>query len=136
ADDGIRVFRVTGVQTCALPILPTSRPGPAGATDPGAPGGRRVPHLAIAAVAVAALAAALRLPALGEYWLNPDEGIYYSVIAWPDLARRQAEIAENAHPPFFYHLLWAWSRVSMEFAWLRALAALAGCVAVLAFLLL
>jgi len=95
-----------------------------------------VPHLAIAAVAVAALAAALRLPALGEYWLNPDEGIYYSVIAWPDLARRQAEIAENAHPPFFYHLLWAWSRVSMEFAWLRALAALAGCVAVLAFLLL
>lgn len=82
------------------------------------------------------LAAALRLPGLGEYWLNPDEGIYYSVIAWPDLARRNAEIAANAHPPLYYHLLWLWSRVSMDIAWLRVPAALAGTAAVAATYLL
>src|SRR5690606_40706295 len=27
AEDGIRVFHVTGVQTCALPILPLALPG-------------------------------------------------------------------------------------------------------------
>ncbi len=85
---------------------------------------------------VVALAAALRFSGLAEFWLNPDEGIYYSVIAWPDLAQRQAEIAANAHPPLFYHLLWLWSRVSMEFAWLRALPAIAGTVSVLGVFLL
>lgn len=88
------------------------------------------------AAAVVALAAGLRFFGLGEYWLNPDEGIYYSVIAWPDLARRQAEIAANAHPPLYYHLLWLWSRVSMDIAWLRVPAALAGTAGVAAMFLL
>ncbi|MEZ5963556.1 MAG: glycosyltransferase family 39 protein [Planctomycetota bacterium] len=84
----------------------------------------------IAAAVVVVVAAALRFVGLGDYWLNPDEGIYYSVISWPDLARRQAEIAANAHPPFYYHFLWLWSRVSMDIAWLRVPAAAAGTVGV------
>lgn len=87
-------------------------------------------------VAIVLGAAVVRFVGIGDYWLNPDEGIYYSVISWPDLARRQAEIAENAHPPFYYHLLWVWSRVSMDLAWLRALAALAGVASVFGMFLL
>ncbi len=94
-------------------------------------------RLAYALAAAIVLGAAIvRFAGIGAYWLNPDEGIYWSVISWPDLARRQAEIAENAHPPFYYHLLWAWSRVSMDLAWLRALAALAGVASVAGMFLL
>src|SRR2546426_8447965 len=32
AEDGIRDYKVTGVQTCALPIYPHARPAPCGAT--------------------------------------------------------------------------------------------------------
>src|SRR5690606_39719085 len=39
AEDGIRDFHVTGVQTCALPIWPTGRPRRA-ASGPAPPGGR------------------------------------------------------------------------------------------------
>src|SRR5690606_41094102 len=38
AEDGIRVFHVTGVQTCALPILPPIHARP---VCPGRPGGGR-----------------------------------------------------------------------------------------------
>lgn len=82
------------------------------------------------------LAALLRFAGIGDAWLNPDEGIYYSVIAWPDLAQRRAEIAANAHPPLYYHLLWLWSRPSMAVVWLRVPAALAGVASVVAFFLL
>src|SRR5690606_40308828 len=44
AEDGIRTFHVTGVQTCALPILllqePHPAPSPVGAPAPGAKGAR------------------------------------------------------------------------------------------------
>lgn len=96
--------------------------------------GTRLAHALLAAIVLGA--AIVRFVGIGDYWLNPDEGIYYSVISWPDLARRQAEIAENAHPPFYYHLLWVWSRVSMDLAWLRALAALAGVTSVFGMFLL
>lgn len=96
--------------------------------------GTRLAYALLAAIVFGA--AVVRFVGIGDYWLNPDEGIYYSVISWPDLARRQAEIAENAHPPFFYHLLWAWSRVSMDIAWLRSLAALAGVASVFGMFLL
>ena len=96
--------------------------------------GTRLAYALLAAIVLGA--AVVRFVGIGDYWLNPDEGIYYSVISWPDLARRQAEIAENAHPPFYYHLLWAWSRVSMDIAWLRSLAALAGVAGVFGMFLL
>src|SRR5690606_40864591 len=38
AEDGIRVFHVTGVQTCALPISPSDRRWPSSSCSRGTPG--------------------------------------------------------------------------------------------------
>lgn len=97
-------------------------------------GGRVLAGVLIGVVVL--VAALLRFDGLGDYWLNPDEGTYYSVLSWPTFAERQLEISEGAHPPFFYHLLWAWSRVSTSLVWLRALAATAGTLSVIAIWLL
>src|SRR5688500_19959038 len=40
AEDGIRDYKVTGVQTCALPIWPPRAPG----SSSGSPAGRGTPH--------------------------------------------------------------------------------------------
>src|SRR3989454_7275667 len=63
AEDGIRDYKVTGVQTCALPIYPARDPRPAAArprADSGAPSSAgnpaRAPVAARCAVAAAAVA--------------------------------------------------------------------------------
>src|SRR5256885_15826925 len=43
AEDGIRDYKVTGVQTCALPICPAA-PSPPFPTDPACAAARRVRH--------------------------------------------------------------------------------------------
>ncbi len=73
-----------------------------------------------------------RFGGISEWWLNPDEGIYYSMLTWQDPARFLAEMAGNAHPPLFYlvtRLISLWSR---DFAIIRGLSALCGVVAILA----
>ncbi|MDH3423925.1 MAG: hypothetical protein OEN00_13100, partial [Gemmatimonadota bacterium] len=48
---------------------------------------------------------ALRLTGLSEYWVNPDEGIYYSTLTRVSSREFWAEVMANAHPPAFYVLL-------------------------------
>jgi Dolichyl-phosphate-mannose-protein mannosyltransferase len=110
--------------------------------SPGLPGpdplSRRLGPLSLEAAAVLGLVllgAALRLQGLSDYWLNPDEGIYYAVAhlpAWPPF---WAEIAANAHPPLFYLVLRGLGGLSPEPLLLRLPALVCGCLAIHAFAL-
>jgi hypothetical protein len=55
--------------------------------------------------AITLLGLALRLPAIFDWWLNPDEGVYYSVAAGSDWSEVWAEMMRNAHPPLFYLII-------------------------------
>jgi hypothetical protein len=70
----------------------------------------------------------LRLRGLGDWALNPDEGIYRAVAAAPDLAAFARGLGEVAHPPLYFVLLRAWTLlgVAEDPAWLRLPAALLG----------
>jgi hypothetical protein len=70
---------------------------------------------------------------LGEYWLNPDEGIYYSTLTRDSFGAFWAEVAANAHPPLFYLLLRGLGALTWDFVWLRAVSVLFGCGAIWAF---
>lgn len=68
----------------------------------------------------------LRFSGIGEYWVNPDEGIYYSTLTQPSFARFWSEVMENAHPPGYYLLLRTFGFLTWDFVWLRATSALFG----------
>ena len=70
-------------------------------------------------IAILVVAVALRLPGLGEWWLNPDEGIYYSILTRLQFTDFIAEVAENAHPPLYYLLLRGLRILTWDFVWLR-----------------
>jgi hypothetical protein len=89
-----------------------------------------VEHGPRAAVALVLLALVLRLRGISEYWLNPDEGIYYSTLTRDSLGAFWAEIAANAHPPLFYVLLRGMGALTWDFVWLRGAMALFGALAV------
>jgi hypothetical protein len=85
----------------------------------------------IAVAGVTALGAALRVSGLRAFWNHPDEGIYYHIAHAPfEIA--SAIIANNAHPPLYYHLLRAVSELGDAFFWLRVPALLAGTLAIVA----
>lgn len=67
---------------------------------------------------------------LGEFWVNPDEGIYYSIVTNPNFSEAWDEILGNAHPPLFYLLLRGMGSVSMDIAWLRLPSLVAGLLAI------
>lgn len=75
----------------------------------------------------------LRLRGLSEYWLNPDEGIYYSTLTRAAFVDFWAEVAANAHPPAYYLLLRAAGFLTWDFVWLRALSVICGAAAVWVF---
>jgi hypothetical protein len=85
-----------------------------------------------ALVAVVGVATVLRFHELGRWWLNPDEGIYFSLVTRETFAGFWAEVTANAHPPLYYLLLRALGHVTWDFVALRASSALFGVVAVVA----
>jgi len=91
---------------------------------------RHGPKVALAVVLGGFL---LRLRGVAEYWLNPDEGIYYSTLTRDSLGAFWAEVSANAHPPLFYLLLRAMGTLTWDFVWLRGLSLLCGTLAIWGF---
>lgn len=87
-------------------------------------------HRGVLALLVAA--AAVRLADLSAWWLNPDEGIYYSILTRADFDGFWHEVAANAHPPFYYLLLRGVGVLTNDFLWFRLLSVIAGLAAVAA----
>jgi hypothetical protein len=83
------------------------------------------------ALLIAALGAALRRDGVSSLWLHADEGIYY-VIAHEPLARAQAALAGNAHPPLYYWLLRAIAALGGDWVALRLPALVCGTAAIVA----
>lgn len=71
-------------------------------------------------VAVLVAAAAVRAFGLTEWWLNPDEGIYYSIVTHESPGGFWEEVSSNAHPPLYYLFLRGLSTLTWDFLWLRA----------------
>ncbi len=86
-----------------------------------------------AALLLLAVGFALRARGISEYWLNPDEGIYYSTLTQPSFGRFWAEVTANAHPPAFYLLLRGMGFLTWDFVWLRAAPLLFGTAAIWVF---
>lgn len=81
-------------------------------------------------LAVLALGFGLRAYGLGTYWVNPDEGIYFSTVTSQDSSIFWQEVGENAHPPLFYLLLRTFATLTSDFVVLRSLSCLLGCLAI------
>lgn len=77
-------------------------------------------------MAVMVAAAAVRAFGFTEWWLNPDEGIYYSILTRDSLGGFWEEVSSNAHPPLYYLFLRGLSVLTWDFLWLRASALLFG----------
>lgn len=81
-------------------------------------------------LAVLVVAAVIRLDDLSAWWLNPDEGIYYSILTRADFDGFWHEVTVNAHPPLYYLLLRGVGLLTHDFLWFRMLSVLAGLAAV------
>jgi hypothetical protein len=68
----------------------------------------------------------LRLDNLEQWWLNPDEGIYFAIATQKSFAHVIAATIMHAHPPLYYVLLWLAARITTEFQNLRLLSVLFG----------
>jgi hypothetical protein len=88
------------------------------------------------AVALVLIGFVLRIRGVSEYWLNPDEGIYYSTLTRDSLGAFWTEVSANAHPPLFYLLLRGAGFVTWDFVWLRGVSVVFGTVAIWAFWLI
>ena len=77
-----------------------------------------------AVVALIVLGLWLRLRGLSAYWLNPDEGIYYSTLTRASFRDFWAEVSANAHPPAYYLLLRSAGWLTWDFVWIRAVTSL------------
>jgi hypothetical protein len=91
-----------------------------------------VRHGKMIALVLVAAALALRVPGTMTWWLNPDEGIYFSLVTQPTMDLFWAEVADNAHPPLYYLILRAVGFFTTDFLWFRALSLVTGSVAVFA----
>ena len=82
------------------------------------------------ALTLVALGFVLRARGLSEYWLNPDEGIYYSILTAGSFGDFWAEVLANAHPPLYYLLLRGVGLLTWDFVWLRGTSLLFGTAAI------
>jgi hypothetical protein len=96
-------------------------------------GDRFIRYGTLAAFALVLLGLVLRLRGLGEYWINPDEGIYYSTLTRSSFSTFWAEVTANAHPPLFYLLLRGAGAITWDFVWLRGVSVVFGTAAIWAF---
>ena len=102
-------------------------------TEPGRPSVSSVDRYGrIAALLLVVLALVIRIPGSMVWWLNPDEGIYFSILTQPTLAAFWGEVATNAHPPLYYMILRAVGFLTTDFFWFRALSWMGGAAAVFA----
>lgn len=85
-----------------------------------------------ALAAVLAIGLTLRLHGLTEWWLSPDEGIYYSTITRAEFMAFLQEGASNAHPPLYYLILRGVAALTGEFVWFRAFSVVSGMIAIVA----
>jgi len=85
-------------------------------------------HQGLLVVLVAAFA--VRISGLGEWWLNPDEGIYYSILTRVSFGGFWDEVATNAHPPLYYLLLRGLGLLTWDFSWFRGFTLVCGLGAV------
>ena len=85
-----------------------------------------------AALLLVVLALFIRVPGTMEWWLNPDEGIYFSIATQPTLAAFWEEVATNAHPPLYYMILRGAGFLTTDFFWFRALSLMGAAAAVFA----
>jgi hypothetical protein len=94
------------------------------------------PNLAwLLALGLLVLTVSLRLPGMIGWWINPDEGAYFSMVTWAEWGSFWKEVEVHAHPPLYYVLLRLVGLFTHEFLWLRAVALVSGTFAVpLAFL--
>jgi hypothetical protein len=83
---------------------------------------------------VTAVAFAMRLPRPPRWWLNPDEGIYFSAVADPSFSDFWTEALATAHPPLYFLVLRAMAIVTTDFGWLRAVALISAVAAVPVFI--
>lgn len=90
-------------------------------------------HGRLAVLAVAMVGLVLRAREISEYWLNADEGIYYSTLTHPTFGAFWAEVTANAHPPVFYLLLRGLGYLTWDFVLLRWAPVLFGVAAIWAF---
>lgn len=74
----------------------------------------------------------IRLSGISEWWLNPDEGIYYSMLTWSDSARFWQQMAENAHPPLFYLAIRQLGLLTTDFVAIRVVSVVFGTIAIYA----
>ncbi len=73
-----------------------------------------------------------RITGLSRWWLNPDEGIYYSILTRAEWAGFWAEVTSNAHPPLYYLTLRGLAAITWDFYWLRVFSVLCSVAAVIA----
>lgn len=85
-------------------------------------------HQGLVAILVSALV--VRISGLTEWWLNPDEGIYYSILTRESFSGFWNEVASNAHPPLYYLLLRVLGTFTWDFLWFRVFTLVCGLVAV------
>ncbi len=92
-------------------------------------------HGSMLALGILGLGVILRIEGFTEWWLNPDEGIYYSVLTREYFADFWAQASATAHPPLYFLLLRGMGSLTTDFAWLRSLSLVSGSVAVYLFFL-
>jgi hypothetical protein len=86
----------------------------------------------IIALVITAFGFLMRLPGIFEWWLNPDEGIYYSMVTWENTALFWEEMLNNAHPPLFYLVIRAFSLFTTGFVAIRWVSLVFGSIAIFA----
>ena len=92
-------------------------------------------HGSLLALGVLGLGVILRIEGFTEWWLNPDEGIYYAVLTRESFADFWAEASATAHPPLYFLLLRGIAWFTTDFVWLRSLALVSGSAAIYLFFL-
>ncbi|MDP6928056.1 MAG: glycosyltransferase family 39 protein [Planctomycetota bacterium] len=96
-------------------------------SDGDSPGWHR--HAWVLAALAVALGFALRVGGVSAFWINGDEGIYYTV-AHSSWDASLSSIGGNAHPPLFYWFLRALTAFSDDYIVLRIPALIAGCLSI------
>lgn len=84
----------------------------------------------LVALAIVVLGVLLRLPGMIGWWVNPDEGTYFSLVTWNEWGQFWKEVAAHAHPPLYYVLLRLVGFLTHEFFWLRSVALVSGSIAI------